>query len=211
MSTLVETAASKAKLKKQSQFKEVLKRLSKNKSAMIGLCIFIAVIIVCVFAPVFAPYGPNDMDPGTIYAGSSLAYTSGGQVIHAVSNVSLDLERDQTLGLVGETGAGKTAIARAALIYAGGIVESGTKQDLFYHPTHPYTLGLFGSLPRPDDDSKRLSPILGLPSDPSKLPDGCKFHPRCKRAREACMTGETPMAEVSPGHFVRCCRCGKDA
>ena len=77
MDTLVEKAAPQVKRKKQSQFKEVLKRLSKNKSAMIGLCIFIAVIIVCVFAPVFAPYGPNDMDPDAIYAGSSLAHPFG--------------------------------------------------------------------------------------------------------------------------------------
>ena len=77
MSAVVETAVPQVKRKKQSQFKEVLKRLSKNKSAMIGLCIFLAVIIVCVLAPLFAPYGPNDMDPEAIYAGSSFAHPFG--------------------------------------------------------------------------------------------------------------------------------------
>ena len=77
MSAVVETTVPQVKRKKQSQFKEVLKRLSKNKSAMIGLCIFLAVIIVCVLAPLFAPYGPNDMDPEAIYAGSSFAHPFG--------------------------------------------------------------------------------------------------------------------------------------
>ena len=77
MSALVESAVPQAKRKKQSQFKEVLKRLSKNKSAMIGVCIFIAVIIVCVLAPLFAPYDPNYMDPEAIYAGSSMKHLFG--------------------------------------------------------------------------------------------------------------------------------------
>ena len=77
MDTLVEKAAPQVKRKKQSQFKEVLKRLSRNTSAMIGLCIFLAVIVICVLAPVFAPYDPNEMDPNAIYAGSSWAHLCG--------------------------------------------------------------------------------------------------------------------------------------
>ena len=93
-----------------------------------------------------------------------------------------------------------------AVVYAGEIIEAGTLQDIFKHPTHPYTLGLFGSIPRIDDDAERLSPIAGLPPNPARLPEGCKFHPRCPHATEACRCGEVDMFEVSPGHFCRCLR-----
>ena len=98
-----------------------------------------------------------------------------------------------------------------AIIYAGKIVESGTKEDIFRNPQHPYTIGLFGALPKLNDNSKRLHPILGLPPDPTNLPEGCSFHPRCPRACEACKSGSfDEMTEITPGHFVRCIRCGKE-
>ena len=103
------------------------------------------------------------------------------------------------LGVIAET------CDKVAVIYAGQIVEYATKEDLFRHPVHPYTKGLFGSLPRLDDDSKRLNPIHGLPPDPTDLPEGCAFHPRCPHACENCGCGTAPkMTEVRPGHFVRC-------
>lgn len=96
-----------------------------------------------------------------------------------------------------------------AVIYAGEIIERGTKIDLFKNPLHPYTLGLFGSLPKLDDDSERLSPIEGLPPDPSRLPNGCKFHPRCPHVTQRCRTEEIPLIETTPGHFCRCCNLVK--
>ena len=109
------------------------------------------------------------------------------------------------LGVVAET------CDKVAVIYAGQIVESGSKEAVFRNPTHPYTKGLFGSLPRLDDNSRRLSPIHGLPPDPTNLPEGCAFHPRCPMACEACSRGETPEAiEVTSGHFVRCILCQKE-
>ncbi|MGM9608074.1 MAG: ABC transporter ATP-binding protein [Oscillospiraceae bacterium] len=91
-----------------------------------------------------------------------------------------------------------------AVVYAGEIIESGTLQDIFKDPRHPYTKGLFASIPRIDDDSERLSPIAGLPPNPAKLPAGCKFNPRCPCASEACRSGEVPVYEVTPGHFCKC-------
>lgn len=109
------------------------------------------------------------------------------------------------LGVIAET------CDKVAVIYAGEIVEYGTKEEIFRHPTHPYTLGLFGSLPKLDDDSKRLNPIHGLPPDPTALPDGCRFHPRCPETCEACTVGAQPqMTEVRSGHFVRCILSGKE-
>ncbi|MGI6071826.1 MAG: ABC transporter ATP-binding protein [Lachnospiraceae bacterium] len=109
------------------------------------------------------------------------------------------------LGVVAET------CDKVAIIYAGQIVESGSKDDIFRRPAHPYTKGLFGALPKLNDDSKRLSPIEGLPPDPTNLPEGCAFHPRCEHMWEECKTGgEVDMFEVGPGHFVRCYLCRKE-
>jgi peptide/nickel transport system ATP-binding protein len=91
-----------------------------------------------------------------------------------------------------------------AVIYAGEIVESGSKEDLFDHPTHPYTIGLFESLPDLNDDSEYLKPIAGMPPDPRNLPSGCKFNPRCPYATEACRDKEVELKEITPGHFCRC-------
>lgn len=109
------------------------------------------------------------------------------------------------LGVVAET------CDKVAIVYAGQIVESGSREDLFLHPSHPYTLGLFGSLPKLDDDSKRLKPINGLPPDPTNLPHGCPFSPRCPKATDECRKGTIDPVELSPGHFVSCIYPGEEA
>lgn len=104
------------------------------------------------------------------------------------------------LGVVAET------CDRVAIIYAGQIVEYGTKRDIFKHTSHPYTKGLFGSQPQLDDDSRRLSPIPGLPPDPTDLPPGCAFSPRCPYATDLCKRGQIPMVALSDTHSFRCIR-----
>ena len=91
-----------------------------------------------------------------------------------------------------------------AVIYAGRIVEYAPKVELFDHPTHPYTNGLFASLPSMTDDAERLNPIPGMPPDPTNLPKGCPFNPRCPYADDACRHEMVQMTEVRPGHFCRC-------
>lgn len=91
-----------------------------------------------------------------------------------------------------------------AIVYAGEIVESGTKEDIFIHPSHPYTIGLFGAIPKLTGDEKRLTHIPGMPPDPTKLPQGCAFSPRCEFATEECRKGHIEMQELTPGHFCRC-------
>lgn len=93
---------------------------------------------------------------------------------------------------------------KVAIMYAGEIVESGTLRDIFLSPMHPYTNGLFGSLPSVNATSNRLQPIAGLMPDPMNLPEGCKFNPRCPYATEACRSTVPEVMEVSPGHFVKC-------
>lgn len=73
-----------------------------------------------------------------------------------------------------------------SVIYAGHIVEHGTLEDVFDDTKHPYTRGLFNSLPNMEDRSARLKPIKGLMPDPSNLPEGCAFCPRCEYAMEIC-------------------------
>lgn len=93
-----------------------------------------------------------------------------------------------------------------AVIYAGEIIEYGSKESIFDHPVHPYTLGLFGAVPHLYDDVERLSPISGLPPDPSNLPVGCHFNPRCQHGQERCRSDENLLVEIDPGHFSRCTR-----
>ena len=91
-----------------------------------------------------------------------------------------------------------------AVIYAGEIVEYGTAVHIFKTPTHPYTVGLFNSLPRLDSTERRLKPIKGLMPDPTNLPKGCKFCDRCPHATEKCSTSVPEVVEVTPGHLVKC-------
>ena len=92
-----------------------------------------------------------------------------------------------------------------AVVYAGEIVESGSVEQIFTNPTHPYTQGLFGSIPRIDMDIERLHTIGGLPPSPVDLPKGCHFSPRCPKATDECRCDPIGMVELSPGHFCRCC------
>ena len=109
------------------------------------------------------------------------------------------------LGVVAET------CDKVAIMYAGEIVEYGDLRNIFKETAHPYTKGLFGSLPSLDKKTHRLKPIAGLMPDPANLPEGCKFHPRCPYADETCRTQEPMTTELSPGHLVRCHRCTKHA
>jgi len=93
-----------------------------------------------------------------------------------------------------------------AIMYAGEIIEYGPLMDIFEKPCHPYTIGLFESIPRLDEDVDRLTPIAGMPPDPTNLPKGCMFHPRCKYATEACKEWSCENFNVGGEHTVRCIR-----
>lgn len=93
---------------------------------------------------------------------------------------------------------------RVAVMYAGTIVEHGSIDDVYGKPLHPYTQGLFKSLPDLDKDLDRLAPIPGMMPDPTNLPPGCPFAPRCFLASEECRTHSPELAEVERGHFVSC-------
>jgi len=91
-----------------------------------------------------------------------------------------------------------------AVMYAGEIIESGTMEEIFSGQNHhPYTTGLFGSLPDLSSLRSRLSPISGLMPDPTNLPEGCSFSPRCPKVMEICYT-EKPKEYCFGTHCIKC-------
>ena len=92
-----------------------------------------------------------------------------------------------------------------AVMYAGKIIEIGTLRDIFNKAKHPYTEGLFNSIPNIHDRKAKLTPIQGLMPDPTNLPEGCAFEPRCPYACEGCKK-EQALLKISNTHFVRCSR-----
>lgn len=96
-----------------------------------------------------------------------------------------------------------------AVIYAGEIVECGTLEEIYNNPQHPYTQGLFGAIPDLHKRVDRLSPIIGLPPDPTALPEGCYFAPRCPYATEDCHQKHPELKHLSGDHYTLCSKSGK--
>jgi oligopeptide/dipeptide ABC transporter ATP-binding protein len=95
--------------------------------------------------------------------------------------------------------------SRVMVMYAGRVVEAGPTRKVFDHPEHPYTWSLLRSVPRVDERRhERLVSIEGMPPDLSRLPTGCKFHPRCHFKVDRCHEEEPPLAEVAPEQEARC-------
>ncbi len=102
------------------------------------------------------------------------------------------------LGIVAQT------CDKVAIMYAGEIIESGTLEDIFSEGNHhPYTVGLFNSIPKLNDKKTRLEPIDGLMPDPTNLPKGCKFHPRCLHCMKKCKM-EEPKVYKKGTKTIRC-------
>jgi oligopeptide/dipeptide ABC transporter ATP-binding protein len=94
---------------------------------------------------------------------------------------------------------------RVIVMYAGKIIESGTAEEVYGNPRHPYTLGLLRSVPRLDEViPEKLEAIEGLPPLVVDLPDACAFAPRCKYVIDKCTEKMPELEEVKPGHMSRC-------
>lgn len=95
---------------------------------------------------------------------------------------------------------------RVAVMYAGRIVEHASVDEVFYHSRHPYTIGLLGSLPRPDlDKDEPLTPVEGNPPSLLNLPPGCPFAPRCPMVVDACRTAEPELLATDQEHHTAAC------
>lgn len=298
--------------KRPSQAKEIIRRLKKNRGAIVGLILLILIILVVIFADVIAPYDAGVIQvannklaaPGTpghplgcdsfgrdvlsrlvhgarnslkvaIIAsitsclvgctlGSIAGYFGGkvDQIIMRALDIFMSipdllftmvvvaalgssipvliiamtlayftnyvrLVRSGVLNLVDQeyveaARAGGASPARimimithdlgivaqtcdnVAVMYAGEIIEMGSAEDIFTRPIHhPYTDGLFGSLPNLKEKTDRLHPIAGLMPDPTNLPKGCKFAPRCDKCMEICKE-VPPEVYVDGTHSIRC-------
>jgi oligopeptide/dipeptide ABC transporter ATP-binding protein len=136
---------------------------------------------------------------------TALDVTIQAQIVDLVSRLKDDFDSavvfiTHDLGVIAE-------IADEIIVmYAGRVVERGSKRDIFYDPQMPYTWGLLGSIPRLDKPrAERLHTIEGMPPSLINLPEGCKFRPRCPHAFEKCM--QEPELEnrvEAPGHLDRC-------
>ena len=93
---------------------------------------------------------------------------------------------------------------KVAIMYAGEIVEFGKIEMIFDETAHPYTEGLFNSIPHLESKETRLKAIKGLMPDPANLPTGCKFHERCPYCKENCKTELPEYRDLGDGHMIRC-------
>ena len=133
---------------------------------------------------------------------SALDVTIQAQVLEMIE----DLQKRQNTAMILIThdfGVVAKSCHKVGVVYAGEIIEYGTIEQVFERPMHPYTKGLFDAIPKMTTDVDRLSPILGAPPDPTNLPQGCKFYPRCKYASEKCMSA-VPAYKMADGHQCKC-------
>lgn len=134
---------------------------------------------------------------------TALDVTIQAQVLSMMQDLKQKLDMSMVL-ITHDLGVVAEMCDDVAVMYAGEIIESGTVDDLFLsEKRHPYTEGLFGSIPDIDREERRLHPIDGLMPDPVDLPEGCKFHPRCTRCMEICRT-EKPPQNADGTHMIRC-------
>jgi peptide/nickel transport system ATP-binding protein len=134
---------------------------------------------------------------------TALDVTIQAQVLDMIKKLKAEKNMSMVL-ITHDMGIVASACDDVAVIYAGEIIEYGSKMELFEKPSHPYTIGLFGAIPDIKANEERLHPINGLPPDPSNLPAGCSFSPRCPRATDECREGKIDFRPLGNGHFCRC-------
>ena len=136
---------------------------------------------------------------------TALDVTIQAQVIKMMRALQKDLGSSMLL-ITHDLGIVANFCDKVAIMYAGEIVEAGTLEDIFdkSRDHHPYTVGLFGSLPNILERTDRLEPIKGLTPHPSELPEGCKFHPRCPHCMPICQAGDNPAKATSGTHVIQC-------
>jgi len=148
-------------------------------------------------------------NPGLILADeptTALDVTIQDQILKLLVALQQDLGLSLIL-VTHDMGVVAQTCQRVAVMYAGQIVEMVATPELFRQPRHPYTMGLLNCVPRIDGpETARLTPIPGAPPDLAHPPAGCRFHPRCPLATDACRAGRPALTEVAPGHFSRCIR-----
>lgn len=134
---------------------------------------------------------------------TALDVTIQAQVLETMKKLKVEFNTSMImithdLGIVAEV------CDKVAIMYAGTVVEMADKYSLFKNPKHPYTIGLFGSIPNIEKDEDALKPIKGSMPDPMNLPPGCPFSTRCDRVTDKCSKGVPKSVQVGEDHFVKC-------
>ncbi len=139
---------------------------------------------------------------------TALDVTIQAQILDVINSVQVESDLavmliTHDLAVVAETA------DNVAVMYASKIAEKTDVNQLFANPLHPYTRGLFRSLPRLGEKADRLETIPGSVPNPLHFPSGCKFHPRCSVGKDnpQCQSHEPDLREVNPGHWVACWQC----
>jgi len=134
---------------------------------------------------------------------TALDATIQAQILDLLANLRAELNMAMVF-ISHDLGAVAQVCDRVCVMYAGRIVEQGPVAQLFKHPRHPYTQGLFNALPRLDGPREALAPIVGSVPDPNQLPMGCAFSPRCPRARDFCHVDRPVLLPQHDGRALAC-------
>ncbi len=134
---------------------------------------------------------------------TALDVTIQAQVLDMINELKSRLNTSMLL-ITHDLGVVAQNCDEVAIIYAGEVVEQGDLHQIFKDTQHPYTIGLLGSIPSLNEDVDRLNPVNGMMPDPTDLPKGCKFSPRCKYCTSRCEESEPQLEDRGYGHLVRC-------
>ena len=135
---------------------------------------------------------------------TALDVTIQAQIIRVLRNLKHE-RATTTILITHDIGVIAELCETVAVIYAGSIVELASLAVTLEQPKHPYTIGLIDSIPKLEPrGGTRLKPIPGVLVDPTDLPTGCKFHPRCQFVRPQCHAMRPELKEIEPGHRVAC-------
>jgi peptide/nickel transport system ATP-binding protein len=133
---------------------------------------------------------------------TALDVTIQAQILSLLKTINRDF-KTSILFITHDLGVVAEMCDRVIVMYAGQIVESGSVDDILGNPRHPYTRGLLRSIPRLNENRKRLDTIPGTVPSPGRMPAGCRFAPRCGSATEKC--AEDPLLmDVGAGRYVKC-------
>ncbi len=141
---------------------------------------------------------------------TALDVTIQAQVLEMIKELR-DTRGTSMLMITHDLGIVAEVCDEVSVIYAGHIIEHGTLEDIFDHDLHPYTQGLFDSLPNMKDRKAKLKPIPGLMPDPTDLPKGCAFSPRCPYATDKCREVKPERVYRNDNHYVECHLYTKDS
>jgi oligopeptide/dipeptide ABC transporter ATP-binding protein len=136
---------------------------------------------------------------------TALDVTTQAQILSLMSELQTQFNT-ATILITHDLGVIAEMADRVVVMYAGKVVETADLQELFDNPAHPYTLGLLGSVPRLDQNRRRLDAIEGTVPNMINMPRGCEFSPRCRFSEARCREDEPELVSVGPRHMLRCFR-----